>query len=191
MLSDRRTNKRNRQGDTEKERLLKLLVSLLLSLDFDVIESREIYDEVLKKKELNIRNLMELINYTFSINKDLTMMRDVPQIFDFEKSPIEILREHGRKASESERKEFVLKVKSYLSIDFTKLIEIMSLIGFSIHEQYWITTRLELIHNTEDGPISINKVISKMTSMIQRVSNEMRSSFIEIVSVYDHYESFK
>jgi hypothetical protein len=177
--------------NAENERLLNLLISLLLSLNFKVSECREIYNDVVKRDDLDLRNVMELVNFTFSINKDLTTMKDVPQIFDFEKDPIQILTELGIKPIERERKLFIIKIKSYLTIDFTKLKEIMSLIGFSIQEQYWITTRLELIHNTEEGPISINKVISKMTSMIQASSKEIRATFIEIISVYDHYDSFK
>jgi hypothetical protein len=182
----------NLEPNSENERLSNLLISLLLSLGFNVMECREIYREIKNKMEsgisIDIRNMMELINFTFSINQDLTTMREVPQIFDFDKNPIEILEEIGKKTTESERKEFVMK--SYLAINFTKLKELMTLIGFSVQEQNWITTRLELIHNTNDGPICINEVISKIKSMIQTIGNDVRMSFIEIVSVYDHYESF-
>lgn len=180
---------------TENERLLNLMLSLLLSLGFNVDESRIIYNHIKHRIEsgtsIDIRNVMEFINFTFSINQDLTTTQDVVQIFDFERKPIQIIEGVGRKPSLSQRKDFIIQIKSYLTIDFTELKLLMDLIGFSIQEQNWITTRLELIHNTNDGPISINKVISKIKTMILTIGTEVRRSFIEIVSVYDHYESFK
>lgn len=179
---------------SEQERLINLLISLLLCLGFNVEECRKIYDDIKIKREsgisINLRNMMEFINFSFSINQDLTTMHDVPQIFNFETNPIQMLEGVGKIPTESERKDFVIKMKSYSMIEFAKLKELMSLVGFSEEEQYWITTRLELIHNTNDGPISIDKVVSKITSMIQTVGKEVRRSFIEVVSVYDHYESF-
>jgi hypothetical protein len=184
----------DREQEQEQERLINLLISLLLCLGFNVEECRKIYDDIKKKIEsgisINLRNMMEFINFSFSINQDLTTMHDVPQIFNFERSPIQMLEGVGKIPSESERKDFIIKMESYSTIEFAKLKELMSLIGFSEEEQYWITTRLELIHNTNDGPISIHKVVSKITSMIQTVGKEVRRSFIEVVSVYDHYESF-
>lgn len=185
-----------RGGNTsDDERLLNLMISLLLSLGFNVDESRIIYHHIKHKIEsgilLDIRNVMELINFTFSINQDLTTTHNVVQIFDFEQNPIQIIESLCKKPSLSQRKDFIIKIKSYLTIDFTELKLLMELIGFTIQEQNWITTRLELIHNTNDGPISINKVISKIKTMILTVGTEIRRSFIETISVYDHYESFK
>jgi hypothetical protein len=51
-----------------------------------VSECREIYvDDVVKRNDQDLRNVIGFVNFAFSIQKDWTTMRDVPHIFDFEK----------------------------------------------------------------------------------------------------------
>lgn len=183
------------EQDLEAKRLENIMINLLFALEFDNDRCNEICDiieqKILSGIVIDYLNIMEFINFSFSLEQDLKIMCNVPQIFDFEKSPTRIINGLGRIPTENEKDEFVSQIKSYSTIDFTKLVDLMSIIGFPTKEQDWITTRLELIHNTADGPITINKVIRKLKLMIQTITTEARSSFIEIISVYDLYESFK
>ena len=183
------------QLDAENERLVKLLFSLLTVLKFDTNECHEIYDiisiKISSEVGLDLRNVLEFVNLSFSIDQSLTESHDVPHIFNFDNETIQLIDGVGKLPTESEKKTFITRMKLYSKIDFTNFCDMMSFVGFSTNEQRWITTRLELIHNTADGPISMNKVIERLMSMIKTMANETRSSFIEIISVYDHYGSFK
>jgi hypothetical protein len=197
----KRRNKKNTAkqlgGDLEpeNERLLQLLFSLLTVLKFDTSECQEIYDiistKVTSEVGIDFRNVLEFVNLSFSVDQNLTEAHDVPQIFDFDNESIQLIDGVGQFPTENKKKEFITKMKSYSTIDFTNFRDMMSFVGFSPNEQQWITTRLELIHNTTDGPISMNKVIERLMTMIKTMANETRNSFMEVISVYDHYGSFK
>ncbi len=181
--------------DPENERLLQLLFSLLAVLKFDADECQEIYDIISTKVSsevgIDFRNVLEFINLSFSIDQNLTEARDIPQIFNFNNEMIQLIDSVGQLPTKDDKNNFITKMKSYSTIDFTNFRDMMSFIGFSHNEKQWITTRLELIHNTVDGPISMNKVIERLMTMIKTMANETRNSFMEVISVYDHYGSFK
>jgi hypothetical protein len=183
------------QLDAENERLVKLLFRLLIVLKFDTSECQEVYDIVSTKVSsevgLDFRNVLEFVNLSFSIDQNLTETHDVPHIFNYDNETIQLINGAGKLPTESEKLTFIEKMKSYSTIDFTSFRDMMSFVGFSTNEQNWITTRLELIHNTTDGPISMNKVIERFISMIKTMAHETRNSFMEVISVYDHYGSFK
>lgn len=181
--------------EPENERLLQLLFSLLTVLKFDTSECQKIYDiissKVTSEVGIDFRNILEFVNLSFSIDQNLTETHYVPHIFNFDNESIQLIDGVGHLPTEDEKKDFIIKMKSYSTIDFTNFRDMMSFLGFSPNEQQWITTRLELIHNTTDGPISMNKVIERLMTIIKTMANESRNSFIEVISVYDHYGSFK
>ena len=73
------------QLDAENERLVKLLFSLLTVLKFDTNECHEIYDiisiKISSEVGLDLRNVLEFVNLSFSIDQSLTESHDVPTRF--------------------------------------------------------------------------------------------------------------
>jgi hypothetical protein len=174
-------------GD-ENERLIGIIMTVLQTLLFDLKELRKIYNIITERTlsgvNFDLNKIIEFINYSFSKNKNLTTMREIPQIFIFDKKSriISLVYSLCDLPTKKVKSDFIRKMKLYVPLNFAVFEQLMVKNGYSDDDKYWIMTRLELIHNTDDGPISIDKVSKKLTRTV-------RNDFIEIISAYDHYDT--